>query len=42
MSEAVAQSVKLVPGDEAPDFTLLDHSERKVTLSSLRGGKVIV
>ena len=42
MSEAVAQSVHLVPGDEAPDFTLPDDSGREVTLSALRGGKVIV
>jgi peroxiredoxin Q/BCP len=42
MSEAVAQSVHLVPGDEAPDFALPDDSGREVTLSALRGGKVIV
>lgn len=42
MSEPVAQSVRLQPGDVAPDFTLLDDSGRAVTLSSFRGGKVIV
>jgi peroxiredoxin Q/BCP len=42
MSESVAESVRLQPGDVAPDFTLLDDEGREVTLSSLRGGKVIV
>jgi peroxiredoxin Q/BCP len=42
MSESVAESVRLQPGDPAPDFTLLDDSGREVSLSSMRGGKVIV
>jgi len=29
-------------GDPAPDFTLPDHEERNVTLSSLRGNPVVV
>jgi thioredoxin-dependent peroxiredoxin len=34
--------VRLAPGDQAPDFTLPDADGRKVTLSSLRGQRVIV
>ncbi|HEY5990123.1 MAG TPA: thioredoxin-dependent thiol peroxidase [Streptosporangiaceae bacterium] len=33
---------KLAPGDEAPDFTLPDADGKQVTLSSLRGQRVIV
>ncbi len=33
---------RLAPGDEAPDFTLLDADGNDVTLSSLRGQRVIV
>ncbi len=33
---------RLTPGDTAPDFTLADDRGGKVTLSSLRGRKVIV
>ncbi len=33
---------RLEPGDEAPDFTLPDADGNPVTLSSLRGQKVIV
>ena len=33
---------RLAPGDTAPDFTLTDDSGTDVTLSDLRGGKVIV
>ncbi|MEN8707606.1 MAG: thioredoxin-dependent thiol peroxidase [Nocardioides marinisabuli] len=33
---------RLAPGDPAPDFTLLDDTGAEVTLSSLRGRKVIV
>jgi thioredoxin-dependent peroxiredoxin len=33
---------KLQPGDPAPDFTLPDADRTEVTLSSLRGQKVIV
>ena len=29
-------------GDEAPDFTLLDGDENKVTLSNFRGQKVVL
>ncbi len=32
----------LTIGDKAPDFTLLDENENKVTLSKLRGKKVIL
>ena len=42
MSESVAESLRLQPGDMAPDFTLLDDQNREVSLSSLLGGKVIV
>jgi peroxiredoxin Q/BCP len=34
--------VRLSPGDEAPDFTLPDADGTPVTLSSLRGRRVIV
>ena len=33
---------RLQPGDEAPDFTLPDDRGGEVTLSQLRGGRVIV
>jgi len=33
---------RLVPGDEAPDFTLSDADGNAVSLSSLRGQRVIV
>ena len=33
---------RLSPGDSAPDFTLPDDTDTPVTLSALRGGKVIV
>jgi peroxiredoxin Q/BCP len=33
---------RLAPGDEAPDFTLTDADGNEVTLSSLRGQRVIV
>lgn len=33
---------RLSPGDTAPDFTLTDHSGTQVSLSGLRGRKVIV
>lgn len=33
---------RLQPGDTAPDFTLTDDAGEPVTLSDLRGGKVIV
>ena len=35
-------SDRLGPGDSAPDFTLPDDTGTPVTLSDLRGGKVIV
>jgi peroxiredoxin Q/BCP len=35
-------SDRLTPGDEAPDFTLADDQGGEVTLSDLRGRKVIV
>ena len=34
--------VRLEPGDEAPDFTLLDADGNPVSLSALRGQRVIV
>jgi peroxiredoxin Q/BCP len=34
--------VRLSPGDQAPDFTLTSDTGEQVTLSDLRGGKVIV
>jgi thioredoxin-dependent peroxiredoxin len=34
--------VRLAPGDEAPDFTLPDADGKLVSLSSLRGQRVIV
>ena len=33
---------RLAPGDVAPDFTLSDDSEHQVSLSSLRGDRVII
>jgi thioredoxin-dependent peroxiredoxin len=33
---------KLAPGDQAPDFTLLDADGKQVALSSYRGQRVIV
>ena len=33
---------RLAPGDAAPDFTLSDDSEHQVSLSSLRGHRVII
>jgi thioredoxin-dependent peroxiredoxin len=33
---------RLAPGDAAPDFTLPDDSEHQVSLSSLRGNRVII
>jgi peroxiredoxin Q/BCP len=35
-------TTRLQPGDTAPDFTLPDDAGNEVTLSDLRGGKVIV
>src|SRR4051812_50134314 len=35
-------SVRLAPGDPAPDFTLPDAEGKPVTLSSYRGRRVIV
>jgi thioredoxin-dependent peroxiredoxin len=35
-------SPRLEPGDQAPDFTLPDADGNKVTLSSLRGQRVII
>jgi peroxiredoxin Q/BCP len=33
---------QLKPGDPAPEFTLLDQNENEVTLSGLRGRKVLI
>jgi len=35
-------NLRLEPGTPAPDFTLLDQDERSVSLSDLRGQKVIL
>jgi peroxiredoxin Q/BCP len=34
--------VRLAPGNQAPDFTLLDADGREVSLSALRGQRVII
>jgi thioredoxin-dependent peroxiredoxin len=39
---ATVTNRKLAPGDEAPDFKLLDADGKQVRLSSLRGQRVIV
>ena len=38
----MSETPRLSPGDTAPDFTLTSDTGEEVTLSSLRGGKVIV
>jgi thioredoxin-dependent peroxiredoxin len=38
----VSDDVRLAPGDEAPDFTLTDADGGKVSLSALRGQRVII
>jgi peroxiredoxin Q/BCP len=38
----VAESVRLSPGDPAPDFTLLDADGNKVALTEFRGRRVIL
>jgi peroxiredoxin Q/BCP len=38
----MSETPRLTPGDTAPDFTLTSDTGEEVTLSSLRGGKVIV
>jgi len=38
----MTDTARLAPGDPAPDFTLADDAGGKVTLSDLRGRKVIV
>ena len=35
-------AMPLQPGDKAPDFTLLDQDGNAVTLSSLKGSKVLI
>ncbi|QMW65482.1 thioredoxin-dependent thiol peroxidase [Mumia sp. ZJ1417] len=35
-------TTRLQPGDQAPDFTLVDDHGKEVRLSDFRGGKVIV
>ncbi|HKW50239.1 MAG TPA: redoxin domain-containing protein, partial [Candidatus Eisenbacteria bacterium] len=35
----MAQTATLKVGDKAPDFTLLDHTNNKITLSSFFGKK---
>ncbi len=38
----LAMSARLVPGDVAPDFTLLDQAQQEVTLSSFVGAPVLL
>jgi peroxiredoxin Q/BCP len=38
----LSQQSRLAPGDPAPDFTLNDDTGQEVSLSDLRGAKVIV
>jgi peroxiredoxin Q/BCP len=38
----MTQPVRLEPGDAAPDFSLLTDSGEKLTLSALRGRKVVL
>ena len=38
----MSQPTRLSPGDQAPDFTLTDDTGAEVSLSALRGQKVIV
>jgi thioredoxin-dependent peroxiredoxin len=38
----LSQTARLAPGDAAPDFTLADDAGDQVTLSDLRGRKVVV
>jgi thioredoxin-dependent peroxiredoxin len=42
MPETDPAATRLAPGDTAPDFSLVDDRGDKVTLSDLRGQKVIV
>jgi len=42
VSETPTPPARLTPGDPAPDFTLADDTGTDVTLSDLRGRKVIV
>lgn len=35
-------SVRLAPGDQAPDFTLIDDTGREVSLSDFRGKRVVL
>jgi peroxiredoxin Q/BCP len=42
MSETPTGQNRLSPGDTAPDFTLTSDTGERVSLSSLRGSKVIV
>ncbi len=42
MSEITPSPVRLAEGTEAPDFTLLDQNGTPLTLSQLRGRKVIL
>jgi peroxiredoxin len=39
MEATMAQTATLKVGDKAPDFTLLDHANNKITLSSFYGKK---
>ena len=42
MQVATAQTATLKVGDNAPDFTLTDHKDQAVTLSSFQGKKHVV
>ncbi len=39
---SVAGMAQLQPGDDAPDFTLLDQSGTAVSLSDLKGRKILL
>lgn len=41
-SAAVVKAPTLVPGDTAPDFTLLDQNGKEVSLHDFRGSNVVV
>ncbi len=42
MSETTSESVRLQPGDRAPDFTLQDDRGDQVSLSDLHGRRTVV
>lgn len=42
VEDAYREWMPLKPGDQAPDFTLLDQSSAPVSLSDYKGRKVLV